>query len=253
MKHIKTYEELSPELLKRAAGDRDTPQKRRIGAEGDLRKNMQDPEYVAGLNKKKEEEQAKADKKNRIWEVIKKHFRDEKLYLFIKTVEMDPNYSNDKTVSVTSINTYINFDSGYTFGLQVGSDDDGQYFKGSLKEDGTIELDPDDVEEMVKYYKKNYKEVGSVEFRNVVELSIIGVELKTAVGFAELINVVYGTKLTKDNLKISNMGQSNKLGIYNKDFEELRETSHDYDEKWEIEDFESKVNALSKYGCKFYP
>jgi len=266
MKYLKTYEELSPELLDKAAGDRDTPQKKRIGSEADRRKKMEDPEYVAALNKKKEEENAEAEKSKRLAEkskrfseAFKKHFVDGSygkgatIEFYLKTVEQD---SERKIVSVIPIYAYIQGQARYcSFELYLGSEDDNLYVDGEFEENGTIVLDDDQVEKMVEYYKKDRRRIKEVDFRNVVEFSIIGVELKTAVGFADVINAIYGTKLTKNDMKISGRyeeKEGKKLGILNKDFEECRHYSEDTDEDYEKQDFESNVKKLAPYGFTFY-
>jgi len=246
MKYIKTYEELTPEFLDKAAGDRDTPQKMRIGSESDLRKKMEDPEYVAGLNKKKEEENAETEKSKRFSQAFKKHFVDGSygkgatIEFYLKTIEDN---SGEYIVSVVPIYAYIQGHYDCSFELFLGSEDDNLYVDGKFKENGTIELDYGQVEAMVEYYKRDRRRIEEVEFKKVVELSIIGVQMKTAVGFADLINAIYGTKLTKDNLKISGGygDEGRKLGIFNKDFQECR-----------VSKDESKAEQLARYGFRFY-
>jgi len=255
MKYLKTYEELSPEFLNKAAGDRDTPQKNRIGDEAYRRKKMEDPEYVAALNKKKEEENAQEEKRKRFSEAFKKHFMDgsrgggRSIKLYLKTVEQ---YSGRKTVSVIPITEYFTADSN---SLELIIDEDaGLYVQGKFEENGTIVLNDDKVKKMIEHYKKIGAGIDNVEFRNVIEASIIGVELKTAVGFADLINAMYGTKITKNDLKISggNGQEGRKLGILNKDFELCRHSIEDSDEDYEKQDFESNVKKLAPYGFTFY-
>jgi len=59
MKYLKTYEELSPEYLARKAGDRDTPQKQRIGAAADKLINQRNQEEADRKRKAEEEERLK--------------------------------------------------------------------------------------------------------------------------------------------------------------------------------------------------
>ena len=198
-------------------------------------------------------ENDQAEKKRRFSEAFRKHFVDgsygkgSTIQLYLKTVEATS--SSGKCVSVVPMDVYISANYDFTFELMIGSNDDGLFVDGRFEENGTIDLDQYEIGKMVEYYKKDGdRGIREVDFRDVVELSIIGVDLKTAVGFADLINAIYGTKITKDNLKITGgFGeQAKKLGILNKDFEELRIYSEGDD------DFESETEQLAKYGDIFY-
>ena len=252
MRYLKTYEELSPEFLNKAAGDRDTAQKKKIGSEADLRKKMEDPEYVASLNKKADADKSEAEKKQRISQVFGKYFpKSERIDIYAKVVEKDERNPDRKVVTVFSLSTYIVRTGNQSFELEVDGDE-GLYIDGELKADGTILLDSQNVEDMVKNFIREGKDLrgynnSGVKFsENVVEFSIIGIDLKEAVGFAAVINAIYGTKITKDNLKIVNQ----KLGIIGKDFDCCK-----IDSQFDGEvnpDFEKECNHLNKYGEIYY-
>ena len=141
MRYLKTYEELSPEFLNKAAGDRDTAQKKKIGSEADLRKKMEDPEYVASLNKKADADKSEAEKKQRISQVFGKYFpKSERIDIYAKVVEKDERNPDRKVVTVFSFSTYIVRTGNQSFELEVDGDE-GLYIDGELKADGTILLD----------------------------------------------------------------------------------------------------------------
>jgi len=250
MRYLKTYEELSPEFLNKAAGDRDTAQKKKIGSEADRRKKMEDPEYVASLNKKADADKSEAEKKQRISQVFGKYFpKTERIDIYAKVVEKDDDNPDIKVVTVFSFSAYIVRTGDKTFELEV-DEMEGLYIDGEFKEDGTILLDNVDVmvENFIREGKdlSGYNSAGVKFSKNVEEFWIIGIDLKEAVGFAAVINAIYGTKITKDNLKIVDQ----KLGIIGKDFDCCKIKSQLYGD--ENPDFESECNHLNKYGFKFY-
>lgn len=252
MRYLKTYEELSPEFLNKAAGDRDTAQKKKIGSEADRRKKMEDPEYVASLNKKADADKSEAEKKQRISEVFGKYFpKSERIDIYAKVVKKDDDNPDMKVVSVFSFSAYIVRTGDKTFELEVDGDE-GLYIDGEFTADGSILLNSQNVEDMVKNFIREGKDLrgynnSGVKFNeNVEEFWIIGVDLKQAVGFAAVINAIYGTKITKDNLKIVDQ----KLGIIGKDFDCCKiKSQFDGDENPK---FESECNHLNKYGSIFY-
>ena len=258
MKYLKTYEELSPEYLVGKAGNRDTAQKKKIGSEADLRKKMENPEYVASLNKKADADKSE-EEKQRISQVFGKYFpKSERIDIYAKVVEKDERTPDRKVVTVFPFSAYIvkNVWSKERFQLEV-DEMKGLYIDGEFTADGSILLNSQDVEDMVKNFIREGKDLrgrnnSGVEFsKNVVEFSIIGIDLKEAVGFAAVINAIYGTKITKDNLKIVNQ----KLGIIGKDFDCCKiESQFNGGENHgdENPDFESECNHLNKYGEIYY-
>jgi len=91
MKYLKTYEELSPEYLNKKAGDRDTPQKERIGAAADKMINKRNEEEAYKKRQAEEEERLKDPiyKQNKELDSkrysLASQFRDEKLNFYFTT------------------------------------------------------------------------------------------------------------------------------------------------------------------------
>jgi hypothetical protein len=223
MKYLKKFnEELSPELLNKAAGERTSPQQKKIGAEADLRKNLQDPEYVKA-------EQGKNYLQEKKSEIIKKYsiFRPEGMNLEICIFKII-NYSNGSIrteYEPIGFRAIANFDTKeieiYLESSSYLSWEDQLHFKASFNEKG---IKFDNIRDWISDNKDDYYITDILKLDDTsssIQTSIVGFGRETLNTLSSMIKEFYPqSNVTATNFDITSHGETKKAGILNKHFNE---------------------------------
>lgn len=239
MKYLKRFnEELSPELLKKVAGNRETPQKQRIGAQADLRTKLQDPEYVKAEAQKK----VAAEKKQAI--VSKYPIFTSGMGIKICLAKLENvRYSRGKrlTYEIQQFWAEADFDEK-SIELSLSSEG-GPYLTVFFEENG---LEFDGFREFIFDEENDYnRKVRRIDTDDPnAQISIVGFERGDLNKLSSIIKELYpNSNVSASNFYITDLGESKKAGIWDKDFDDDEVKLLEEDEE-----FKKELETVNKFA-----